>query len=348
MARQQTMLSEFREVFEASIAPMVRAQLVKPTRSIAGRAWNWIHAPLLFTLERRKNLFRGVFALRASAFGPHPEAGPSLAGCVEIAWCCALILDDIFDRSAEREGHPAAHRIYGAPRCFLATLWALAVVYGRLGLSVPGSLRVRGERLWLSLVSWLACCSTQLPGRKLRSLDDFRRDARRVNNSHRWALLAPLAGRRNAELNEALSLYADHMAIAGKMRNDLLDYSGGSSEREGRFEDFEKRCVTFPVLVLLSLDLAEADRLSLENHFAGKGGLSQDGLLGLLHYYGVAKVCLDHIHRELSVARSALARASDAGAPASMVELLQRWTYLVSDVCRERLQLVCHEQSHAD
>src|SRR5262249_14561836 len=104
-------LADFRKLYEANVLPLAKAVL-KADRGQPGR----LAAPVIFTMQQRKNLFRTAFALALSPVTRKREIGPMIAAAGEIAWSCALIVDDIIDGSSEREGHPCAHLEFGMGR----------------------------------------------------------------------------------------------------------------------------------------------------------------------------------------------------------------------------------------
>jgi len=337
MALQDRMLAEFQAVYVASIEPTVRRALGDGDSGILGRFRRWLYAPLGYTLGNRRNFFRGAFAIKASRAGPHPEAAHILAASVEIAWSSALILDDIIDRSNEREGQAAAYRVFGTSRCLVAVGVALCGVLHQILVRAPGSLSARIERTCRAVQYLTLCTLTQLPGRGIPSIDSFRRDARRVNISHHWALLSPLAGSQNVRLKRTLARYADHMTVSGKMRNDLLDYYGGSSEREAILDDFNARRPSFPIIVLWTQGLRSSDREMVAKHFAGTDDMRAEQLFALFSRYDVPRVCLGLVLEELEAARLALRGAQEVKAPAELLRTLHPWTHFVEDVCREKL-----------
>src|SRR5262249_26488236 len=157
----------------------------------------------------------------------NPEAGASLAACSELGWTCALVVDDVVDRASEREGRPCAHQQFGSARCLLAAGVALLVIAWQLGWCITGDRRARIARVRLGTRLVLRSLVGQIAERRARTLDAYRRAARNVNASIYWSLLAPHCGDAAHPVRAPLQRYADHSAVAGRMRNDLLDYWGG-------------------------------------------------------------------------------------------------------------------------
>jgi geranylgeranyl pyrophosphate synthase len=187
------------------------------------------------------------------------------------------------------------------------------------------------ERFGAKLL-WL-CSLTQLPGRPATSsLAAYKHHARDLNNSMHWSLMAPLLGRADPALLEAARLFADATSVNGKMRNDMLDYYGGSTESVSLFGDFEGRRVTFPVLVLLERDLSKKDRLAVEGHFFGReAALSVVNFIGLLEGYGATEACLEIMWSNVEFALEAIARIEGlCGRESWLRNLTLRWTsYLI-------------------
>ena len=337
MALQEAMLEEFRVVFLKKVAPMVWWRLGLGQTGLVARCKRWAYAPLAYTLDRRRNFFRSVFTLLAAPRDITAEVSAELAASIEIAWSCALILDDLFDQSDEREGASPAYRVFGVLHSLLAVALALGHLAIRFFVTMPGPPRIRAARAVFSLKCTLRCMATQLPGREPRSLKKYAGHARDVNISHHWALLASLAGRKEYERAAARLIYANHMTVAGKMRNDLLDYFGGSSERESQFDDFRARRSSFPTMILEASEINWRDRQRLTDHFRGAVEMEAGEILDMFQRYAVGQECIKSITTELCKARAALLRMTELGESAQLTDTLSRWTDFVEDVCRERI-----------
>ncbi len=326
----------------------VRATAFKFALGVTGKAHGCDCGPVLFTLERRRNFCRSGFSLAAGASIGDIEAGRLSAAAGEVAWTCALLLDDLVDGAEEREGHPCAHLVYGRVRTAAAACGALSAVAAKGFASgrVPLRLRLAMERFGLELL-W-RCGATQVPGRS-RSADiaSYEHQARDLNNSMHWALMAPLLGRADKPLLRAAGLFADATSVNGKLRNDLLDYYGGSTESHTLFGDFEQRLVTFPVLVLLEQDLSPADRRLVEEHFFENGrSLSPDDFVGFLEKYGATEKCLDLMWAKVDMALEAVSAIRKVcGATSWLADLTLRWTSYVISYAEARIHLRAAEMS---
>jgi geranylgeranyl pyrophosphate synthase len=259
-----------------------------------------------------------------------------LAACAEVGWSCALVLDDIRDRSVEREGAPSAHRQYGALRCIVSVLATLALIARELAWRGEASRQVRLARLGLGVTLVLRAGAAAF-GRAPRSLAAYRVSSRRVNSSIHWALLGPHRGGPKTAPHEALQRYADHSAVAGKMRNDLLDYWGGSSERDSVLEDFHRGMLSFPTLVLLDSPLAMADRNRLAAHFGAGRTLAPPELFELFRTYAIEERCLALLDDEIAACDAAVESLASSPRSEHLCTLLKAWNRHMLDGCRARL-----------
>jgi geranylgeranyl pyrophosphate synthase len=298
----------------------------------------WLLEPVVYTLERRRNLFRAAFSVAAGDAIRQQEQGVVAAAAGEIGWTCALMLDDILDRSIEREGHAAAHVAFGRARTLAAVVAALmgAMWSGAATRRVGLSVRLRME--WLGVRLLVVCALSAL--RRPRGFDmrAYVRHARNINNSTHWAVLAPLTVGSSERLRRAARTYADAASLNGKLRNDLLDYCGGSSESETVFKDFHARVVSFPVLILLERPLTPADRSAVIGHFGGRApsALTPEDLCALLARSGALARYLEVMRENAAQAYRAADSIEAAGADAEkLASLMRRWTRCVIDVATE-------------
>jgi geranylgeranyl pyrophosphate synthase len=293
---------------------------------------HWLFEPLLYTLSHRRNFFRTGMLRETARMSRQPGSFAELAACIEIAWTCALILDDIQDASKERDGEPAAHVRYGVTRCLAAIMAALPLVFARLTL-VPSGVVAKARLATLSISLLWKCTRAQIRCSPPSSLIDYRSQARDLNVTLHWALLAPLHGDASTATLHLLRTYADHSAVAGKMHNDLADYWGGSSEREGRFEDFSHRKVSLPVLLLLDMDLDPALRRDVAAYFHGDNTISLDHLLQLFNDYAVLRTALSLIGAELCEVRRVIQDMRFTGLPDDLLLVLDRWNQYLEQSC---------------
>jgi geranylgeranyl pyrophosphate synthase len=331
------LLSNYRDSFNENVLPIVDRYL----RTSSNRKWiKGIFAPLWYTLKNRKNFFRSSLLLFVGRLSEFPEATAELAACVEIAWTCALILDDIVDQSNEREGQLSAYARFGVFRSFGSVMVALIVVFCRLCFCIPGRFRLRMARIRLSVVLFLRCVRTQIGKKRPSSLTKYFQYAKDVNASLYWALLSPIADKSRNEIHRLLSAYADHSTVAGKMRNDFLDYFGGASERVGRFEDFNRRRITFPVLILKQCKLDPEDKRSLNNYFVSKLKLEPHEILKIFRRYRVGEKGFNLFTIRLKLAREILKQMEMSGVEYSLINELQRWNDYMEEGFFNNLALI--------
>jgi predicted NAD/FAD-dependent oxidoreductase/geranylgeranyl pyrophosphate synthase len=333
-------LDRFAASFRRDVQPVALDLLgVEPPRALTP-ARRWVLAPVLHTLALRRNLFRAAFAVESGhAVGDRP-AGLTAAAAAEAGWTAVLVADDLLDRSVEREGHPAAHEVYGAVHSLVsvaATLWSLTFsVLRRTSLDRA----TRLEMVRLGALVTVRSLASQLPHARPCGLQPYFAHARAVNSVFRFALLAPL-GRRDPEAAGALRRYADALAVNGKLRNDLLDYCGGSSESDTTFGDFERRTPTFPIWVLLEQRLDPRERSRVRGHFGlggADGGLALDELRSLFARHGTFERCLEIMRLGAEEAERATDAASERLGRVRLVELMSGWNRHVVSVAEERVR----------
>lgn len=340
----QNLLAGFHELYYQSVHGTTLDILAVSSGGPLRRWRQWWTEPLLYTLEGRRNLFRTAFSLAMGKVVNEAMVGQMAAATGEIAWTCALIADDMIDDSSEREGHRCAHLQYGRLRSWAAVAFGLGRVFrGILILSrIPVIARLR--MAWLSVYLLVRCLRTQIPkmSGQLSSLDAFDKDARDVNSSTHWALLAPLIVCGDSTTVSAVWDYANAISVNGKMRNDLLDYCGGSTENLTRYEDFENHRLTFPSIVLLEQILEKADHSLIRQHFIDQqamGDFSISELIDLFKKYRTFERCLELMGEKAKAAREAIEKIkSRPNIPAEVPDLLVSWVHHQIDLAEERVQ----------
>jgi geranylgeranyl pyrophosphate synthase len=327
------LLEEFADLHRGDVLDMA-AELLRVHSACA--PMRWLLVPFMYTLERRRNFFRTAFSVAAAETVGRVEEGLVAAAAGEIGWTCALIIDDLIDRSPEREGHPATHVVYGRLRaCISAVLALVIVVWSSLMTNrVSRSSRLCMTRFGIRLV--LASIASEWSLRRIPdSTACYTWYARNVNSGTHWALLGPLVSRADRSTLAAAYAYADATSINGKLRNDLLDYCGGSTESDTRFKDFDRRAVTFPVLMMLSQPLSEDDRILVERHFYERGpsDLSSERFVALLHDSGTFDRYLERMQSYAADAEKAtvlIGEGHDNSEP--LIGLMGRWTQCIIEV----------------
>jgi geranylgeranyl pyrophosphate synthase len=332
-AAQEALLKEFRHTYDSWVASSVERML----GLAAGPARRWLLAPVRHAAGHRTNFFRSALLLESATVARAPEAGPSLAACAEIGWTCALMLDDVFDRSTEREGAACAYLQFGVTRVILAVITALALIAKELAWVCPGTLRMRSGRLRAGVRLVLRSAAPHFRPHRAWALADYRIAARNVNSSIHWALLGPHCGENPTDLLARLERYADHSSVAGKMRNDLVDYWGGSTERHATLEDFRNRELSFPVLVLLGAALDADDRRRVVASFQGHDVLSSGELFALFRKYAVPRKCVSLLEAEILESEMAIEDLTRSDRLIPLYRLLKRWNRHMLDGCRARV-----------
>ncbi len=337
-------LEDLSRLFHQHVQELVIEHCGSENGNMMARYRHRLLEPVLFTLNCRRNFFRTGFSLAMGKFVGNFEVGRVAAFAGEIAWTCALLADDILDHSEEREGHTCAHHIYGKHRTVIAVFIGLWIAFCSLLVKrgVPG--RARVSMSWFSMHLLVRCAASQVHAvRSIRTLKAFSRHAMDVNNSTHWALLAPLMGFVDDEVISIVRTYADAISINGKMRNDLLDYCGGSTESVTMFRDFHGRKMTFPTLVLWDQQLDGNDRTKIKNHFIEKAdtsALTSDELIGLFKKYRTFERCLKLMRDQVALARDAIMMlVITANPPDEVTEMLFRWTQHQIELAEQRVKL---------
>ncbi len=324
--------TRFREAYFRDVSSAAETILGRRT----GRGRQWLLEPLRYTHAKRRNFFRTGILLESVIASDRPDAGPFLSACAEIGWSCALILDDIRDGSDEREGTPSAHRVYGSARCIIAALTGLVLIAWELMWRGTASTRERFGRIKMGVALVISAAIGEL-AHPPRTLIQFREVASRVNSSIHWAVLSPHCGTPKTALCGALERYAHHSAIAGKMRNDLLDYWGGASERDATLEDFRRRSVSFPIIVLFESNLNMDDRNSLADYFASRGTLAPLDLFMMFQKYSTKKRCMDLLSKEIKASNLAIKTLALERRTERLHLTLIRWNQFMFETCRAQL-----------
>jgi geranylgeranyl pyrophosphate synthase len=333
LAAEQALLQDFRDAFDR----YARDSFNRILGSSPGPLRRWFLDPLVYTATHRTNFFRSALLLESVKLTNAVAAGPSLAACAEIGWTCALLLDDIIDRSTERQGMPCAHLRFGTLRCIIAAAMALVLIARELGWALPGAVRLRFCRVRLGTTLLFRCAAAQFKRKTISGISEYRSAARDVNSSIHWSLLSPHCGDATVPHLAQLRRYADHSAVAGKMRNDLLDYWGGSTERKAILEDLRRRERSFPVIVLLEEPLDACERLRILKHFRNADSLQAQDLFRLFRKYEIPRKCLSLLEAEIRQGEIAIENFSGDKRLFALHQFLLRWNRHMLDGCRARV-----------
>ena len=318
--QRSPIIHEFQRTYYRSVGTIVDKLLFKKR----GQLMKLIFHPIWYTLKNRRNFFRSGLLISVGQLSKNPSILPYLGACVEIAWTCALIIDDIYDSSQEREGQICAYLIFGATRCIVAVIVALSLVFFWVLFRIPGSFVTRMDRAKLSIAILCRCMHAQFRGPQKLSIKNYRNYSREVNLSILWSLTVPFCGYRNTRLIELMKSYAKHSAIAGKMRNDIVDYWGGSSERDTVFEDFRSMKISFPILLLFNTNLDAADLLQLRSHFYEGNRISEDEIMEMFYRYFIYDKSRLLLAKEVDASFQAIEGMRALGVPEKILSYLER------------------------
>jgi geranylgeranyl pyrophosphate synthase len=334
------MLARFERRYRAEVEEVALRLLAVPSSSRLARPKRWLLEPLAFTLERRRSFFRAGFTLTAAESAGQREAGPFLAAAIEIGWTCALVLDDVFDVADEREGHPAAHRVFGLGRAFAAVAAAQLVLLATLLFRTPQPLGTRLRVTWSGIGVVLRGFRSQLPSRQRPPpLERYAQRGWEANMTSVWTMTAPLVGRVDRGTLRAVRSCARLMCANGKFRNDLLDYCGGSSENDSVLVDFEGRRITLPAIVALEQADDPADRRRLEEHFRvrrGRAMTATDGVAVMARHDTIAR-CVELIRANARrAADDAAVIGRDWPSGSALTSLMHDWALAWAEAAAER------------
>ena len=128
------------------------------------------------------------------------------------------------------------------------------------------------------------------------------------------------------------------------MRNDLLDYCGGSTENTTVFRDFEARVVSFPIMVLLRQSLCDHDRARIHRHFLERkapSSLRVSEIFEIFRANGTLEECLALVRRQGDMASRAIAEIEghDPGSAAAAA-LMRMWVWHQMDLTERRVARV--------
>lgn len=282
-----------------------------------------------------------------AAGGPDTEDVVSAAAAMEFLQACALVHDDVMDRSDSRRGRPAMHRQFAALHNSAA--WAgdpddfgsaAAILIGDLCLSWADQLLLAGgldaEALGRGKPVYDVMRTELMAGQYLDMLEQVRRNsevepALQVARfkSAKYTIERPLhlgaamAG-ADADLTAALREYGLSLGVAFQLRDDLLGVYGDPSEtgkpsgddlREG------KRTVLI-ALAMQSLDAGTRDELSFGLDRAAYDPAGVDRVRHLIDSTDARRRVEDMIEQYAARARAALSRADADGEAIAVLDAL--------------------------
>jgi hypothetical protein len=121
------------------------------------------------------------------------------------------------------------------------------------------------------------------------------------------------------------------------MKNDLLDYWGGSSERNTVLEDLRRCDASFPVTILLEESLEGNERSAIISHFRYGAPLGAADLFGLFLKYEIPQKCVSLLEAEIRASERTIENFRLDGHLVPLYQLLLRWNRHMLNGCRARV-----------
>ncbi|KRC54063.1 MULTISPECIES: polyprenyl synthetase family protein [unclassified Nocardioides] len=335
-------LQAFEASYRTTVRPGVDGAFGIGTSRAFGRLLRYLTEPVVWTLDQRESFFRSGFALAAADASRSAAVGPLLGATVELGWSCALVVDDLIDGGNLRDNHRCAHSEYGRVRTLVAAGSTLALMVPVLTVRMPLTWHRRGQLVRWGLLATGQALASAVPRRRW-TLASYSKVGGYSNSAALWAIVAPVAGDVPDDVLRELYSCAALMCANGKLRNDLLDYTGGSTDHGDELADFASRRVTFPVLLCLEQVMDPVDRESLEAHFNLRPGapMSLAEGIDLLERYRTFERSAEHLvaNGEEAARRIRRLRARwPEGQP--LLDLLHDWALAWPQAAVEQLALL--------
>jgi geranylgeranyl diphosphate synthase, type I len=326
---------ELRDRVEAALADFFD-RAMPPVASIAEDLDPLVQATRAFVLDGGKRL-RPAFCYwgHRAAGGADGDAIVRAAASLELLQACALVHDDVIDRSETRRGSPAVHRRFA--ELHDSNGWtgdgdqfgtAAAVLLGDLALIWADAMLVGsgfdGDTLRRAMPVWEAMRVEVMCGQYLdvveqargggsvsRALRVARFKSAKYTIERPLHLGAVLAG-ADDQLLAALSGYGLPLGEAFQLRDDLLGVYG-DPERTGKPAGDDLREGKRTVLVALAAEAADDDQAAVLDKHLGDPALDTAGvelLRDTITATGAVRRVEELITRRVDEARAALAGAS--------------------------------------
>jgi geranylgeranyl diphosphate synthase type I len=291
---------ELRDRVEAALGEFFD-RAMPPVASIADDLDPLVEATRAFVLDGGKRL-RPAFCYWGHRAAGGADGDPIIraAASLELLQACALVHDDVIDRSETRRGAPAVHRRFADLHD--ANGWtgdadqfgvAAAVLLGDLALIWADAMLVGsgfdGDMLRQAMPVWEAMRVEVMCGQYLdvveqargggsvsRALRVARFKSAKYTIERPLHLGAVLAG-ADATLLDALSGYGLPLGEAFQLRDDLLGVYG-DPERTGKPAGDDLREGKRTVLVALAAEAADADQAAVLDKHLGDPALDTDGV----------------------------------------------------------------------
>lgn len=256
--------------------------------------------------------------------GALPEGALVAATLIELVHTASLVHDDVVDDSELRRGLPSLMRLLGPKR---------AVLVGDFLLSRGLSVAIKAGRL--DLLGIMSQAVEQLSVGELRQMDRAAEadvaeaDYYKVIQQKTASLIAACTRSGAVAANaadcsvEALSTYGLHLGIAFQLRDDMLDYEGGTLLGKPTLHDVAERKVTLPLIAALRMaPQKESGNLLRQLRRAPGASATAHEALRLVQSYGGLDYAGRHVRQQGELARQALQALPESPALSSLENLI--------------------------
>ena len=217
-------------------------------------------------LERHGKMVRPTLGLlSADICGGITERSVDIAAATELLHTATLMHDDVIDNASQRRGIPSVMSLIGASAAVLVgDYWLVKAVHCILGRVGCDERMIRAFSKTLSDLAEGELLQMQ----KAESLDTTEEDYIRINYGktaslfESSAILGALSVGATPEQIEALATFGRNVGHSFQIRDDILDYGGGTIGKPSR-ADLRERKITLPLLCVegsVAKDLREQIR----------------------------------------------------------------------------------------
>jgi len=269
-----------------------------------------------------KRLRPALLVLAATACGYRGGDHHTLAAAIEMIHTATLLHDDVVDESQLRRGHATANAQFGNPAAVLVGDF----LYSRTFQLMVGVNRMRVLSIIADATNLIAEGEVlQLMHAGDAALDEpayfaviERKTAKLFEAAGR---LGAVLGNASAEGEEALARYGMHLGTAFQIMDDVLDYSGETSEiGKNLGDDLAEGKMTLPLIRALAVGTAE--EASIIRHAVAGGGLTNFApVVTALHRTGALAYARERAQAESDAAARAVALLAPSAAKSSLLQL---------------------------
>ncbi|MEW5892527.1 MAG: octaprenyl diphosphate synthase [Pseudomonadota bacterium] len=269
-----------------------------------------------------KRLRPALVALSARALGYQGRHHHELAAVVEFIHTATLLHDDVVDASSLRRGRDTANALFGNAASVLvgdflysrAFQMMVSVQNMRVMEILSDATNVIAEGEVLQLMN---CNDPDI------SVEDYLRVIRYKTAKlfEAASQLGAVIAQASPEVEQALATYGMHLGTAFQLIDDVLDYSGDSSQTGKNVgDDLAEGKPTLPLLYAMShgsADQAQLIRMAIENGNADNFQAIHDVILqtgALAHTRRQAEI-------EAQIARDAISQLPDGEYKQALIEL---------------------------